>query len=100
MRAFLEETPNGKSTQRILNNFGLKAIKVERVNRGEFEANFHIHVRPMPKLESKCSAVLDNTNSAGLANTNPLQDNNPSLAPTPMPRKPKSMAGKNARATA
>ncbi|WP_339058160.1 hypothetical protein [Candidatus Regiella endosymbiont of Tuberolachnus salignus] len=29
LRVFLEETPNGKSTQRILNEFGLKAIKVE-----------------------------------------------------------------------
>jgi len=46
---FLGKTHNGKSTQRILNEFGLKAIKVEQVTRGR-EIDFHIHVRPTPRV--------------------------------------------------
>lgn len=62
---FLEKTPIGKLTQRILNDFGLKAIKVERITVNESGEpaepaepaepddpeyiNFYIHVRPLPK---------------------------------------------------
>ncbi|MGO4366138.1 RHS repeat-associated core domain-containing protein, partial [Pseudomonas sp. PAB10] len=49
LRTFLEETPNGKSTQRILNDFGLKATKVE-INYDKYNdhADYFIHVVPNP----------------------------------------------------
>jgi insecticidal toxin complex protein TccC len=53
---FLSETKNGKSTQRILNDFGLEATKVERiVDRGRVD--FLIHVRPVKR---NIESPLDN----------------------------------------
>jgi len=43
-KAFLEETQNGKSTARILKDFGLRAVSVERRNEGAI--NFYISLVP------------------------------------------------------
>ncbi|MNK91010.1 putative deoxyribonuclease RhsC [compost metagenome] len=43
---FMRETPNGKSTQRILDDFGLKPTKVERFT-SEGKVHFLIHVNPI-----------------------------------------------------
>lgn len=46
LKIFLQQTPNGKSTQRVLNDFGLIATKVERIiDLGK--VNFLIHVKPI-----------------------------------------------------
>ena len=46
LRTFMKETPNGKSTQRILNDFGLMATKVERLTFKK-HVDFLIHVKPV-----------------------------------------------------
>jgi insecticidal toxin complex protein TccC len=43
---FMRETPNGKSTQKILDDFGLKPTKVERFT-SEGKVHFLIHVKPI-----------------------------------------------------
>lgn len=46
MNDFLTQTPNGKSTQRIMEDFGLEAISVERVKGEGGQIDFLINVRP------------------------------------------------------
>jgi insecticidal toxin complex protein TccC len=47
LKIFMNETPNGKSTQRILNDFGLKATKVEiNFDEQNNDADYFIHVIP------------------------------------------------------
>jgi len=43
---FLTQTPNGKSTLRILDDFELEAISVERVKGPTGQIDFLIHVQP------------------------------------------------------
>ncbi len=49
MRVFFEETPNGKSLKRIMDEFGLEPIKVvvERVKPNEKWLNVRIYTRPI-----------------------------------------------------
>ena len=48
LQVFLTETPNGRSTQKILDDFGLKAIKVERINHNK-KVDFLVRVVPASK---------------------------------------------------
>jgi len=48
LEIFLAETPNGRSTQRILNDFGLRATKIEMYyDEINDEADYVIHVIPV-----------------------------------------------------
>ncbi len=48
---FMNQTPNGRSTQRILKDFGLQATKVE-IFAGKFmETSFKVHVEPISKAQ-------------------------------------------------
>ena len=58
MSAFLTSTQNGKSTQRILDDFGLKATRVETEFYGEWGLNIYIHVEPLD-LASYGSTLSD-----------------------------------------
>jgi insecticidal toxin complex protein TccC len=51
---FFTKTPNGKTTKRILEDFGLAAIRVEKVFKGN-QLDIHIHVEP-----KKTSAMQSN----------------------------------------
>ncbi|WP_054086856.1 MULTISPECIES: RHS repeat domain-containing protein [Pseudomonas syringae group] len=47
LEAFLQKTPNGKRTQRVLDDFGMEALWVDRQVDSEFPfANFIVAVRP------------------------------------------------------
>lgn len=68
---FLQKTPNGKSTQRILDDFGLMATKVERVVDCA-RVNFLIHVKPISvdfQQEMASPLTAMNTTSENLKRT-------------------------------
>ncbi|VVN84619.1 hypothetical protein PS723_01369 [Pseudomonas fluorescens] len=46
MTTFFTQTPNGKSTLRIMEDFGLEAIDVERVKNESGTFDFLVHVQP------------------------------------------------------
>ncbi|MDR6609383.1 RHS repeat-associated core domain-containing protein [Pseudomonas synxantha] len=52
LQTFMNKTPNGKSTQRILSDFGLMATKVEKFS-SENKVSFLIHVQPVPVVSSE-----------------------------------------------
>ncbi|WP_414872607.1 RHS repeat domain-containing protein [Pseudomonas sp. IT-196MI5] len=52
LKTFMSKTPNGKSTQRILSDFGLMATKVEKFS-SDNKVSFLIHVQPAPVISSE-----------------------------------------------
>jgi len=60
--SFLKETPNGKSTQRILDEFGLIATRVERGIRPH-QDDLLIHVMPASSTSTEVTRHLDFTDS-------------------------------------
>ncbi|MGF6139089.1 insecticidal toxin complex protein TccC [Pseudomonas laurylsulfatiphila] len=52
LQTFMKKTPNGKSTQRILSDFGLMATKVEKFS-SENKVSFLIHVQPAPVVSTE-----------------------------------------------
>ncbi|HDS9727771.1 TPA: hypothetical protein QH957_004518 [Enterobacter bugandensis] len=53
-KTFLTKTPNGKSTARILNDFGLEAVKVKKIKDDELvDDTFEIEVRPKSVTDGK-----------------------------------------------
>jgi insecticidal toxin complex protein TccC len=75
---FMRDTPNGKSTQRILEDFGLRAIKVERLT-SEGKVHFLIHVKPIKTQPSKENAL---SFERSVANNSVFDLSNNFLAPT------------------
>jgi insecticidal toxin complex protein TccC len=58
--SFMNETPNGKSTQRILDTFGLIATKVER-GAAPNSDDFLIHVRPAASTSKEVTSHMEPT---------------------------------------
>ncbi|WP_256261625.1 RHS repeat-associated core domain-containing protein [Pseudomonas gingeri] len=48
LKVFMERTPNGRSTARILEDFGLRAVRVERLDQGG--TDFHVYVEPKDSM--------------------------------------------------
>ncbi|PBP67421.1 toxin [Pseudomonas syringae] len=54
LQTFLQETPNGKRTQRVLDDFGMEALWVDRQGDSEFPfADFIVAVRPKQQSYSQ-----------------------------------------------
>ena len=53
MNAFFTQTPNGKSTLRILEDFDLEPVSVERVKGSSGQVDFLIHVRPRTHIAAQ-----------------------------------------------
>src|ERR1700743_31291 len=49
-RVFFEETPNGKSTKKIMDEFGLEATKLEVVHYRDGTLDVRVHVKPKEPL--------------------------------------------------
>jgi insecticidal toxin complex protein TccC len=62
-KVFLNETENGKSTQRILASIKMRAVIVEiKYDELDNKADFHIHIEPIPQ-----AAQLESVNDSGEA---------------------------------
>ncbi|WP_223596293.1 RHS repeat domain-containing protein [Pseudomonas sp. A-R-19] len=69
---FMGDTPNGKSTQQILNDFGLRALKVERVDHDKREVDFFIHVEPVAPGFTRYIDVVAKENELTVENLAPF----------------------------
>ncbi|WP_191627996.1 RHS repeat domain-containing protein [Pseudomonas fluorescens] len=93
--SFMKETPNGKSTQRILDIFGLIATRVER-DIHPHEDDFLIHVRPASSTSKEVTRHLEFTDykvdtTGALNATQYRSEPHPEfLLSKPNPKKPKN----------
>ena len=62
LRVFLNDTPNGKSTRNIMNDFGLRATKVEMIFDEVDGTDYRIHVVPDSKQTVRDSRREVNAN--------------------------------------
>jgi insecticidal toxin complex protein TccC len=61
MKKFFADTQNGKSTQRLLNTFQLRAIRVEAVFSGSDDLDIYIQVEPKALTITGTTTVTDKT---------------------------------------
>ncbi|XXE60199.1 RHS repeat protein [Pseudomonas sp. R1-18] len=59
MEAFLTSTQNGKSTQRLLNTFRLRPIRVETRFSGSSDLDVYIHVKPQELRVAEQDTLVD-----------------------------------------
>ncbi|MFJ5298850.1 RHS repeat domain-containing protein [Pseudomonas sp. NPDC088368] len=62
-QAFLTQTQNGKSTQRILDHFGLRALKIEHSLNDIGMLDIHIHVEKKTSLPTAVNTSLEREKS-------------------------------------
>ncbi|WP_449124201.1 RHS repeat domain-containing protein [Pseudomonas viridiflava] len=97
--AFLTDTQNGKSAQRIMNDFGLTATSVKAVFSDEGNLDVHIHVEPeqlLPELAQPTSAGLSAAPLSRLTVT-PVSSSRPKLVPTILKPAPHSRDRRRSR---